>query len=149
MPAAAAALVYLVPLTVIAVIDVRTMRAPNRYVYPLIALAVVLSLTLFHDDVAEALLGGVLAFAVLLVIAFFGRGRMGFGDVKYGLVCGITVGLHGTLPMLAFAILAGAAVAAVAVGFKLRTRQDVVAFTPFLLLGVVFSLLWSRPYLVL
>jgi prepilin signal peptidase PulO-like enzyme (type II secretory pathway) len=148
MPAAAVALVYLAPLAAIAVVDLRTLRAPNRYVYPLIVVAVAISLTVYREHAAEALLGGALAFAVLLVIAAFGRGRMGLGDVKYGVVCGIAVGFHGTLPMLAFAFVAGAAVAVVALGLGLRKRQDVVAFTPFLFLGVLFSLVWSRPYLV-
>lgn len=142
------ALVYLVPLAAIAVIDMRTLRAPNRYVYPLIALSIGLSLTLYRAHSAEALLGGLVAFVTLLGIALLGRGRMGFGDVKYGVVCGIAVGVHGTLPMVAFAFLAGAAVALVVVSLGLRRREDVVAFTPFLFLGVLFALAWTRPYLV-
>jgi len=50
MPAAAAILVYLAPLAVIAWHDVRTLRAPNRYVYPLLAVSVVASLTLYRDQ---------------------------------------------------------------------------------------------------
>lgn len=144
----ALALVYLVPLAAIAAIDVRTLRAPNRYVYPLIALGIALSLTIYRDHAVEALLGGLFAFLALLVISLFSRGQMGLGDVKYGVVCGIAVGVHGTFPMLAFAFLAGAAVAVVALGLGLRRREHVIAFTPFLFLGVLFSLAWSRSYLV-
>jgi prepilin signal peptidase PulO-like enzyme (type II secretory pathway) len=145
---AASLLAYLVPLAAIAAIDIRTMRAPNRYVYPLILLAVLVSLTLHRADAAEALLGGALAFGLLFVVAMLGRGAMGFGDVKYGIVCGIAVGLHGVVPMLAFTFVVGGTVAAVALGLRLRRREDTVAFTPFLFLGTVFALLWSRPYLV-
>ena len=144
----AAALMYLTPLAAIAVIDVRTLRAPNRYVYPLIALGVVLSLTIYRAHAVEALLGGVFAFVVLLVVALFGRGQMGLGDVKYGVVCGIAVGVHGALPMLAFAFLAGAAVAVVVLGLGLRRREDVVAFTPFLFVGVLLALVYPGSYLV-
>src|SRR5690606_31521402 len=133
---------------VIAWHDVRTLRAPNRYVYPLLAVSVVASLTLYRDHAAEALLGGLLAFGILFMIALVGRGAMGFGDVKYGIVCGIAVGLHGVLPMLAFTFVAGAAVALVVLGLRVRGRRDVVAFTPFLYVGVLFSLVWSQPYLL-
>src|SRR5687768_503657 len=129
MMGAASVIAYLAPLAAIAAVDVRTMRAPNRYVYPLIALAVLASLTLHRADAAEALLGGALAFGLLFVVALLGRGAMGFGDVKYGVVCGIAVGLHGVIPMLGFAFVAGAAVALGALLLRLRDRKDVVAFT--------------------
>ncbi len=146
---AVALAIYLVPLAAIAWHDVRTLRAPNRYVYPLIAVSVILSLTLYRAHATEALLGGVLAFAILFAIALAGRGAMGFGDVKYGVVCGVAVGLHGVLPMLAFTFVVGAVVAGLALGLKLRDRKDVVAFTPFLYLGVLFALVWTQqPYLL-
>ena len=146
---AVAVAIYLVPLAAIAWLDIRTLRAPNRYVYPLIAVAVVVSLTLYRAHAAEALLGGLLAFGILFVVALLGRGAMGFGDVKYGIVCGIAVGLHGVLPMLGFTFVVGALVAGLALGLRLRQRKDVVAFTPFLYLGVLFALAWTQqPYLL-
>ena len=146
---AVAVAIYLVPLAAIAWLDIRTLRAPNRYVYPLIAVAVVVSLTLYRAHAAEALLGGLLAFGILFVVALLGRGAMGFGDVKYGIVCGIAVGLHGVLPMLGFTFVVGALVAGIALGLRLRQRKDVVAFTPLLYLGVLFALAWTQqPYLL-
>ena len=148
MPEAVATLLYLVPLGAIAVYDVRTLRAPNRYVYPLIGLAVLASLTVYRLDASEALLGGLVAFGILFGVATIGRGALGFGDVKYGLVCGIAVGLQGVLPMLVFSFFAGGLVAAVVLVMKLRRGRDVVAFTPFLFAGVLFAFAWSQPYLV-
>lgn len=146
---AVAVAIYLVPLAAIAWLDIRTLRAPNRYVYPLIVVAVIVSLTLYRAHATEALLGGLLAFGILFVVALLGRGAMGFGDVKYGVVCGIAVGLHGVLPMLGFTFVVGALVAGLALGLRLRQRKDVVAFTPFLYLGVLFALVWTQqPYLL-
>lgn len=104
-------MLYPALLVLIAVYDARTLRAPNRIVYPSLGFAFLASFTLGWEDAREALLGGVVAFVVLLVIALVGHGRMGFGDVKAGSLCGIVVGLHGVLPMLTIAFLAGAAVA--------------------------------------
>jgi len=139
---------YLVALAVIAVVDLRTLRAPNRLVYPLLALSVLASLMLDRGLSIEALLGLLLAFGVLLVVALVGRGAMGFGDVKYGALCGVTVGVNGVIPMLGFTFLAGGTVALVVLGLGIRRRTDVVAFTPFLFVGVLFSALWTPTYLL-
>src|SRR5258708_5957741 len=107
------ALIYLALLGAIAIYDLRTLRAPNRFVYPLIGFAAVASLTVFRVHAGEALLGGVLAFGALLLVAVIGRGAMGFGDVKYGLACGIVVGVHGVLAMLVCSFALSGIVAAV------------------------------------
>jgi prepilin signal peptidase PulO-like enzyme (type II secretory pathway) len=73
---------------------------------------------------------------------------MGFGDVKYGAVCGLAVGLYGVVPMLVCAFVLGGATAVVILATRLKRRTDVVAFTPFLFAGVLFALVWVRPYLV-
>lgn len=144
----AGALLYLVPLAVIAVIDIRTRRAPNRLVLPLIAVGVLVSVTAYREHALDALAGGVVAFAVLLLIAALGRGRMGMGDVKYGSVCGMAVGVQAALPMLAFAFITGAVLAAVVMALRIRHGSEAVAFTPFLYAGVLFALGWYQPYLV-
>ncbi|MEZ4503848.1 MAG: prepilin peptidase [Dehalococcoidia bacterium] len=140
--------VYVVALAAVAAIDVRTLRAPNRIVLPMLGVALLMSLTLPRPDAIEAGLGALLAFGLLFGVALFGRGAMGMGDVKYGTLCGAAVGLHGVLPMLAFTFVFGGAVALLVLVLRIRTRQDVVAFTPFLFAGVLFSAFWSPTYLV-
>lgn len=139
---------YLVALGGIAVIDIRTMRAPNRIVFPAIGTFLVLSLALPGGDTTVAVTGMLAAFALLLVIAMFGRGSMGYGDVKYGAICGGAVGIGGVIPMLGFTFLAGGAIALAVLASGRRSRHDVVAFTPFLFAGVIFSALWSPSYLM-
>lgn len=133
----------LVALLVIAVIDLRTLRAPNRYVLAALALALGAALASRSGaTLADAALGVLLAFVLLLVVALIGRGAMGFGDVKYGAACGALVGVGGVLPMLMVTFVGGALFAVVMLGSRLRSRRDVVAFTPFLLVGVVVTLAW-------
>jgi len=146
-PEGLVALGYVAVLCGIAVYDARTRRAPNRVVYPALALALLASLALGADAAVEALLGGLAAFAVLLVVALVGRGRMGLGDTKVGALCGMAVGLGGLAPMLAISFVSGGAVAAVALGLRLRRREDAIAFTPFLAAGVLGALLWFETYL--
>jgi len=134
-------------LAVVAVGDARTRRAPNRLVYPAILFAGLASLLLGGHDAVEALLGGVAAFLLLLVIALAGRGAMGLGDVKVGTLCGIVVGLHGVVAMLMWCFVAGAAVAAALLITRRRDRKGTVAFTPFLCLGTLAAMALNPLYL--
>ena len=140
--------VYLAVLAGIAIHDLRTLRAPNRVVYPAIALAALASLTLGRADAADALLGGAVAFLALLAVTLVSRGSMGLADTKVGALCGMAVGLNAVLPMLAVAFVSGGAVAASVLALRIRGRRDVVAFTPFLAAGVLASVVWFEPYLV-
>lgn len=140
MPPTIVALSLLIPLGMIALWDIRTLHAPNRFVYPLTGAAVVLSLTAFQNRAAEALLGGAIAFGLVLALALLGRGSLGYGDVKYSVACGLVVGASRVLLMLTFAFVAGGLAAAVVLATRARSRRDVVAFTPFLFGGVLFAL---------
>ena len=148
MPATLLLLAYLAALAAIAVVDLRTLRAPNVLVLPALALVLLGAIVLAGPAPREAALGAAVAFAILLLVAVVGRGAMGMGDVKYGAVCGGVVGAGAVLPMLAFTFAGGGVVALAVLALRLRGRKDVVAFTPFLFVGVVFTLLWANPYIV-
>lgn len=144
----ALALAYVAVLTAIAIHDVRTLRAPNVVVYPALGLAVLASLALGPAGAREALLGGVSAFVVMLLLAILSRGAMGLGDTKVGALSGMAVGASGVAPMLAVTFVGGGIVAAGVLVLRLQDRRDAVAFTPFLLVGVIGALLWHDTYLV-
>jgi leader peptidase (prepilin peptidase) / N-methyltransferase len=148
MPATLLLLAYLAALGAIAVIDFRTLRAPNVLVLPALVLVLLGAIVLAGPAPREAAVGAGVAFAVLLLVAVVERGAMGMGDVKYGAVCGAVVGAGAVLPMLAFTFIGSAVVALLVLAFRLRGRKDVVAFTPFLFAGVVFALVWANPYIV-
>lgn len=142
------AFAYLVLLFLMAVHDIRSLQVPNRIVYPALTFGVAASLTLGRSDASEALLGGAVAFVVLLVVALLGRGAMGFGDVKVGCFCGIVVGLSGVLPMLFLAFLGGALVAGPLLALRIRKPKDVIAFAPFLAAASAFSISYFHLYLL-
>lgn len=117
--------------------DLRTHRAPNRVVYPATCLALAASLVLGWESALSSLTGSFAAFGIFLAIALLGRGAMGFGDVKVAALAGAIVGIKGLLLLLLVTHLAGLLVAGVVLGLRIRSRRDQVAFTPFLVLGVV------------
>ena len=138
---------YLGLLLFLAVHDIRTLRAPNRMVYPSLALMAAASMTLGMGDAREALLGGAASFGAMFIIALVGRGAMGYGDVKVATMCGIAVGLRGVLPMLLVTFLAGGVLAGVLLALRLRNRKDVVAFTPFMVGATAFCMFYMDLYL--
>ena len=125
----------------IAVHDSHTLRAPNRIVYPVAIIATVAPFALDIETGLSALAGATLAFVLLLVAVIAGRGAMGYGDAKVAYVCGALVGVAGVIPMLLLTFVLGFAVATCALLLRLRGRKDVIAFTPFLFLGVAVLLL--------
>jgi len=135
-------------LGLIAATDARTLIAPNRIVYPSLALALAGAFALGPEAGVDALSGGASAFTVLLLVALAGRGAMGFGDVKVGVLCGVVVGLRGVVPMLFITFLAGGVLAAVLLALGIRRRNDAMAFTPLLVGGVLASLAAFNLYLV-
>jgi leader peptidase (prepilin peptidase)/N-methyltransferase len=136
-------------LLVVAVIDARTRRIPNRLTYPLTpALAVLLvAAALLHGDpllAVRALLGGVVAFAALLVLALISPGGMGMGDVKLAAFIGLGLGYlgWGHLAVGLFgAFLLGGVVALTLVGLRLRGRKDLIPFGPYLAVAAVLTVL--------
>lgn len=144
----ALAVAYVVVLAVIAVIDLRTRRAPNAIVYPATLAGVVASIPLGAEHRVEAWLGGLAAFAVMTLIYIVGRGKMGAGDAKTSALAGLAVGVHGVFTMLVTTFLAGSLVAIVVLALRLRDRKDAVAFTPFILIGVLVSMFTTPGYLL-
>jgi len=139
---------YLAVLAWVAMHDIRTLRAPNIVVFPAAAAAIVLSIPLGLGDFTEALLGGLVAFLLLFGVALLGRGAMGFGDVKVGAIAGLAAGLHAILMMFVLTFGMGAVFAVAMLLARVRRRQDVVAFTPFLAIAVAICFVTGGSYLI-
>jgi len=135
-------------LLVIAVIDARTGRVPNRLTYPLTPalLGLLVLAALLNGEPARAgsaLLGGVAAFAVLLVLALINPRGMGMGDVKLAAFIGVGLGYLGWSELLAGLLagfLIGGIVALVLLATRLRGRKDLIPFGPYLAGGAFLAL---------
>lgn len=127
----------------IASFDSHALRAPNRVVYPLAAAASVAPLALGMDAGMEALTGGLLAFGLLLVAVLASRGAMGYGDAKVAYVCGAILGASNVLLFVLATFAVGSAFAGAMLALRIRGRKDVVAFTPFMLVGMSIVLVWG------
>ncbi len=140
-------------LLVVAVIDVRTRRIPNRLTYPLIPAlaALMVAAALLNGQpgwALRALLGGLAAFAALLMIALISPRGMGMGDVKLAGFVGVGLGYlgwgHVVLGVFA-GFLLGGVVAILLLALRLRSRKDLIPFGPYLAAGAVAALLVGGP----
>jgi len=140
-------------LVVVAVIDLQTRRIPNRLTYPLTpALLVLLVAAALLDgapgDAVRALLGGVVAFALLLTLALINPRGMGMGDVKLAGFIGLGLGYlsWGHLWLGLFVgFFGGGVIAGLLLALRLRTRRDHIPFGPWLAIGAMVALLAGRP----
>lgn len=148
-PALPAYLLFAWTLVVLAVIDARTRRIPNRLTYPLVPILIVLfaAAALVAGEpgrIAAAALGGLAAFAALLVLALISPGGMGMGDVKLAGLIGIGLGSvgWGVLLLGIFAgFLLGGLVSVVLLATRSRRRKDLIPFGPYLAAGALVALL--------
>ena len=136
-------------LLVVAVIDARTRRIPNRLTYPLtpallVALTVAGLISGHPGWALRALGGGLAAFIALLTLALISPRGMGMGDVKLAAFIGVGLGYlgwgHVLLGVFGGFLLGGVA----AIGLmllRIRGRKDLIPFGPYLAMGALAALL--------
>lgn len=130
--------------TVLAWIDLRSHRLPNRILLPAVAASVVVLLAAALADGAferwiTALLGGAALFGLYLVLALISPAGMGMGDVKLAALLGLFAGYLGLTTWLvaAFAgFLIGAVAALVAVALRRAKLSSSIPFGPWMIAGL-------------
>jgi leader peptidase (prepilin peptidase)/N-methyltransferase len=148
-------LVLAAALVALSVIDLRTFLLPNRIVYPLTAVSVVLLgfAGLAGGDgstYVRALLGGAAAFAFFFILHVASPRSMGFGDVKLSFTLGLFLGWLGwgyVFLGLFLGFLYGAVIGVALIALRLRTRKDHVPFGPFLAAGTMTAILVGQAFL--
>jgi len=138
-------LVLAVALVALSVIDLRHFLLPNRIVFPL-AVVTILLLTVAataNDDgdaLLRALACGAGAFAAFTTMHLVSPRAMGFGDVKLAFVLGLALGWLGvgeTLLGLFLGFVYGSVIGLALIATRIRSRKDHVPFGPFLAAGTL------------
>ncbi len=136
-------------LIVLALIDLDTFLLPNRIVYPLTVgvtslFGVAAVVNGDSNAFLRALLCGLGVFTVFLTLHLISPRGMGFGDVKFSFVLGLSLGwVSASTAFLGIFLgfLLGSVVGIGLIATKLKTRKDHVPFGPFMALGAVTALL--------
>lgn len=149
---------------ILIVTDLENGILPNKIVYPGMVLALVLAgagsifgfepffiraaiprLTDFW--IANAAIGGVVGFVILLIIALIFSGGMGWGDVKLAGLIGLAVGFPLILVAIFLAVVSGGLAAIILLLLKVKRRKEAIAFGPFLALAAMATLFWGSDLL--
>lgn len=129
----------------LALIDARTTWIPaslTRIGWAVTAAAVVASLVLGGtvQSLLRSAAAGAAVWAFFLLIWFIGRGRFGFGDVRFALIVGLVTGLQSWPQVgaaLSFGVVFGAVVGLVQL--IIRRRSTLFPYAPALAAGAVMA----------
>lgn len=154
-PELAAYLAFASTLVVLSGIDLEHRRLPNKVIYPMFGVALVLFATAAWSEGSWNMLlragAGSLIYGVpMFVLAFAHPRGMGLGDVRLAFYIGLHLGWMGLLHVAlgafsAFTLGAVAGVLLIALGRK--GRKDYIPFGPFMAAGALITLFWGRQVL--
>jgi prepilin signal peptidase PulO-like enzyme (type II secretory pathway) len=119
----------------------------DRVIVPAIVLALVLSFFTPHLGFLVALLTGLGAGAIFLLLALagaflFGQEALGFGDVKLVAFIGAILGIYNVaiVTALFLGVLFAGVISLLLVVFRLRSMRDAIPYGPFLAAGALVVL---------
>ena len=131
----------------VSVSDIQSMIVPDKILlvfFPLVfALRMITPLTTWYD----AIIGGVAAFAFMLLLAYYGKRRfkqdaLGGGDIKLYGVIGVFLGWQLVFLSLFFASLLG-----IIIGKLVLSKMNPLPFVPFIFGGVLLAYFFGADLL--
>ncbi len=139
-------------LTVLASIDIEHMILPDKLTLSGTVLGIITSSA--GPGITESILGGILGFGIIGVIAFITRGDMGMGDAKLLMYIGTLVGVGNVLTVLFLASILGLIFTIPFLIIKKRSfKRAIIAFGPYLAIAGLIILLGDNiiiyfPYIL-
>ena len=137
--------VWVVLLVQVIFFDLEHRLILDRLMFPAYALAVLASIFVGHPGWRNAIVTGLVAGGVLLLLAVLGAVVMraealGMGDVKLAVFIGLTLGFPGTLSALLYGILLAGATSILLIVIRVKGLKDTIAYGPYLCAGALIQL---------
>ncbi len=148
-------LIYIIlssALIIIAFIDLNEQIIPDVISLPGIVIGFILSFFVTYISFVDSILG-ILGIAVgggiILIIGLggsviFKKEAMGGGDIKLAAMIGAFLGYRYIIISLFLGFFLGALTGIILIMAKIKSREDVVPFGPFIVLGSFITLLWGE-----
>ena len=145
-------LIYIIlssALIIIAFIDLNEQIVPDVISLPGIVTGFIISFFVPYISFINSALGVVVGGGIILIIALVGsmifkKEAMGGGDVKLAAMIGAFLGWRYTIISLFLGFFLGALVGIFLVLSKIKSKEDMVPFGPFIALGSLITLLWGE-----
>lgn len=135
----AVALLFMSLLLIIVVSDLAYMLIPNKILLFFLPLLIIARIFSPLDPWWDSLLGAVIGFGILLLIAVISKGGMGGGDIKLFFLIGLVLGTVHTLLTLFLASLIGMVVGIIVLKVRGQGRKTPIPFGPSIALGAVIA----------
>ena len=145
-------LIYIIlssALIIIAFIDLNEQIVPDVISLPGIAIGFIISFFVPYISFINSALGVLVGGGIILIIALggsaiFKKEAMGGGDVKLAAMIGAFLGWRYIIISLFLGFFLGALTGIILIMAKIKSREDVVPFGPFIVLGSFITLLWGE-----
>jgi leader peptidase (prepilin peptidase)/N-methyltransferase len=145
-------LIYIIlssALIIIAFIDLNKQIIPDVISLPGIVIGLILSFFVPYISFINSSLGVVVGGGIILIIglagtAIFKKEAMGGGDVKLAAMIGAFLGWRYVIISLFLGFFLGALAGIFLILSKIKSKEDVVPFGPFIVLGSFITLLWGE-----
>ena len=149
-------LIYIIlssALIIIAFIDLNEQIVPDIISLPGIAIGFIISFFVPYISFVNSALGILAGGGIILIIGLAGsvifkKEAMGGGDVKLAAMIGAFLGWRYIIISLFFGFFLGALAGIFLVLSKIKSREDMVPFGPFIVLGSLITLLWGEKILI-
>lgn len=129
-------------LFVVAMIDYQTMDIYVSTLITLLLLSIVYSYV-NHYQLLDIIIGILILSIPMYLLILIIPNSFGLGDVLLMMVSGVMLGWQGNLLAFIIATIIGGIVSSKNVLFKRQSRKDVIAFGPYLSIGILISLLYG------
>ncbi|HAJ32596.1 MAG TPA: prepilin peptidase [Candidatus Atribacteria bacterium] len=148
-------LIYIIlssALIIITFIDLNEKIVPDVISLPGIVIGFIISFFVPYISFINSALGVVVGGGIILVIgligtAIFKKEAMGGGDVKLAAMIGAFLGWRYIIISLFLGFFLGALAGIILILSKIKSREDVVPFGPFIVIGSLITLLWGENIL--
>ena len=145
-------LIYIIlssALIIIAFIDLNQQIVPDVISLPGIVIGFIVSFFVHYISFINSALGIVVGGGIILFIGIAGslifkKEAMGGGDVKLAAMIGAFLGWRYIIISLFLGFFLGALAGIILIIAKIKKREDVIPFGPFIVLGSLITLLWGE-----
>ena len=139
-------------LIIIAFIDLNELIVPDIISLPGIVIGLILSFFVPYVSFINSVLGVVVGGGIIFIIGLAGsvifkKEAMGGGDVKLAAMIGAFLGWKYTIISLFLGFFLGALVGIFLILSKIKSKEDMVPFGPFIALGSFITFLWGEKIL--
>jgi leader peptidase (prepilin peptidase)/N-methyltransferase len=133
-------------LVIIFVSDISYMIIPNRVLLFFAVLFILMRVIYPLDPWWDPILGSIIGFTLLFIIAVVSKGGMGGGDIKLFAVLGIILGWKLVLQAFFFSTLLGALVGIILIASGKVSKKQPIPFGPFIVGGTLLAYFFGNSF---